>query len=105
MVVLQDVMARTDKDSWGAVTDAKTAFHNLPSNPLHAGLLAIKFEGSLYWNLRSPFGWTLAPFSWCHVSSLIQCYCALYGQNIIVYVDDFLILAQSEQATAVSKPS
>jgi hypothetical protein len=96
-------MARTDKDSWGAVADANTPFHNLPSNPLHAGLLAIEFEGSLYWDLWSPFGWTLAPFSWCHVSSLIQHYCALHRHNIIVYVDDFLILAQSKQATAVSQ--
>jgi hypothetical protein len=103
MVVLRDVMARTDKDSWGAVADAETALRNLPSNPLHASLLAIEFEGSLYWDLQSPFGWTLAPFSWCRVSSLIQRYCALHGHNNIVYVDDFLILAQSEQATAVSQ--
>jgi hypothetical protein len=103
MPILADIMVWSDENSWSALTDVEVAFRNLPMNPLHAGLLAVEFEGFLYWELRSPFGWTLAPFSWCHVSSLIQRYCALHGHNIIMYVDDFLCMAQYEEAAAMSQ--
>jgi hypothetical protein len=63
MPVLADIMARSDKNSWGALMDAEAAFCNLPMNPLYVGLLAVEFEGFVYWELCSPFGWTLAPFS------------------------------------------
>lgn len=98
MVTPADVMARADRSTWAAVTDVDAAFRNLPLNPAHAGLLAIEFNGYYYWELRVPFGWTLAPFAWCRVSSVIQRYCALHGYNVIVYVDDFLCLGQSEAA-------
>jgi hypothetical protein len=71
MATIPDVMARSDEDTWGIITDAEAAFRNLPNNPFHAGLLAIEFEGFYYWELRAPFGWSLTPFSWCRVSSVI----------------------------------
>jgi hypothetical protein len=96
MVTPSDVWERADANTWGAITDVEAAFRNLPLNPYHAGLLAVEFEGYYYWELRAPFGWTMAPFSWCRLSSIIQRYCALHGHNVIVYVDDFLCLGQSE---------
>ena len=98
MVTISDIMERVDEETWGSITDAESAFRNLPENPLHAGLLAVEFEGHYYWELRAPFGWTLAPFSWCRVSSVIQRFCALHGFNVVVYVDDFLAMGQSEEA-------
>jgi hypothetical protein len=103
MATIPDIMARSDEDTWGTITDAKAAFCNLPNNPFHAGLLAIKFEGFYYWELRAPFGWSLTPFSWCQVSSVIQRYCALHGHNVLVYMDDFLGLAQLEEAANVTQ--
>ena len=99
MTTIADVFARTDKH----VTDVEAAFRALPLNPSHSGLLAIEFEGYYYWELRAPFGWTLAPFSWCRLLSIIQRYCALHGHNVVVYVDDFLGLGQSEIASNTSQ--
>ena len=75
MVSPADVFARVDKSSWAAKTDIKCAFRNNPLNPMQSGLLAIEFEGFYYWELRSPFGWSLAPFSWCHLTEFIQRFC------------------------------
>ena len=96
MVSPADILARSDADTWATITDAESAFRQLPINPLQAGLLAVEFEGFYYWELRTPFGWTLAPFSWCRVTSIIQRYCALKGHNTVVFVDDFFGMAQSE---------
>ena len=103
MVNLDDVMARADRHSWGAKTDVKTVFRNLPLNPLHSGLLAIEFEGCYYWELRAPFGWTLAPFSWCRLTDFIQRYCSVKGHNTVVFVDDFLSIGRGEQATCLTQ--
>ena len=77
------------------MVDVQHAFCNLPLNPFQAGLLAIEFDGHYYWELCAPFGWILAPFSWCRISSIIQRYCALHGVNCVVYVDDFLVLGET----------
>ncbi|MGZ3596140.1 MAG: reverse transcriptase domain-containing protein, partial [Syntrophales bacterium] len=103
MVNPSDVFYRSDRSTWGCIADADAAFRQLPINPLHAGLLAIEFEGYYYWELRAPFGWTLAPFSWCCLTSIIQRYCAAKGHNIVVYVDDFLCLGQSKEAAQASQ--
>ena len=103
MVAPADVFARCDENSWAAKTDIKCAFRNNPLNPLQAGLLAIEFEGFYYWELRSPFGWSLAPFSWCKLTDFIQRYCALHGHNDVVFVDDFLHMAQSEEEANASQ--
>src|SRR5262249_4786487 len=75
----------------------------MPLNSMHAGLFAIKFKGYYYWELRAPFGWTLAPFSCCRLTSIIQQYCAAKGHNIVIYVDDFLVLGQSIEAALNSQ--
>jgi len=98
MVSPSDIFARSDSSTWGTITDADCAFRQLPLNPLHAGLMAIEFEGFYYWELRAPFGWRLAPFSWCRLTSIIQRYCAMKGHNVCVYVDDFFGMGQSEIA-------
>ena len=103
MTTIADVFARTDKNTWASVTDVEAAFRALPLNPSHSGLLAIEFEGFYYWELRVPFGWTLAPFSWCRLSSIIQRYCAFHGHSLVVFVDDFLSLGQSEAASNLSQ--
>ena len=72
MTTIADVFAWTDKHTWASVTNVDVAFCVLPLNPSHSGLLAIEFEGWYYWELRAPFGWTLAPFSWRRLSSIIQ---------------------------------
>ena len=103
MVAPADVFARCDQNSWAAKTDIKCAFRNNPLNPMQAGLLAIEFEGFYYWELRSPFGWSLAPFSWCRLTDFIQRFCAVHGHNDVVFVDDFLHMAQSEGAANASQ--
>ncbi|MGZ6230756.1 MAG: hypothetical protein ACXWMO_08320 [Syntrophales bacterium] len=54
MVNPSDVFYRSDRSTWGCIADADAAFRQLPINPLHAGLLAIEFEGYYYWELRAP---------------------------------------------------
>ena len=103
MVSPSDIFARSDSSTWGTITDADCAFRQLPLNPLHAGLMAIEFDGFYYWELRAPFGWRLAPFSWCRLTSIIQRYCAWKGHNICVYVDDFFGMGQSESAANYSQ--
>ena len=90
---------RATPSTWGGLVDVQHAFRNLPINPFQAGLLAIEFNGHYYWELRAPFGWILAPFSWCRVSSVIQRYCSLHGINCVVYVDDFLVLGETFSET------
>src|SRR4051812_38327003 len=98
MVSPSDIFVYSDSSTWGTITDADCAFRQLPLNPLHAGLMAIEFEGFYFWELHAPFGWRLAPFSWCHLTSIIQRYCALKGHNVCVSVDDFFGMGQSEIA-------
>ena len=99
MVRPDDVMSWATSFTWGGLVDVQHAFRNLPINPFQAGLLSIEFNGHYYWELRAPFGWILAPFSWCRVSSVIQRYCSLHGINCVVYVDDFLVLGETFRET------
>jgi hypothetical protein len=38
MAIIPDVMACSDEDTWGTITDTEAAFCNLPNNPFHTGL-------------------------------------------------------------------
>lgn len=67
MVTPSDVFARCAADYWAAKSDVLWAFRNLPLRPDHAGLLAVEHAGYYYWDLRCPFGWTMAPFTWCGI--------------------------------------
>lgn len=98
-----DILTRSDSKSWGAKTDIKAAFRNMKLNPAHAGWLAVEIDGYYYWELRAPFGWSLAPFSWCKLTDFIQRFCAHCGYNILCYVDDFIHIGPSENNTLLNQ--
>jgi hypothetical protein len=83
---------------WMAKADVAHAFRNVRLEFSYSGHLAFEVDGFYYFDLRLPFGFTWSPFIWNSLSDFIQRYCALWGVNLIVYCDDFLIIARSKRA-------
>jgi len=83
---------------WMAKVDVAHAFRNVHLEFSYAGHLAFEVAGFYYFELRLPFGFTWSPFIWNSLSDFIQRYCALWGLNLVVYCDDFLIIAKSKKA-------
>jgi len=85
-----------------AKVDVKSAFRTVGVHPTHWTLLGFKTgraSGAQYYvDTRFPFGLKNSPEIFCRISTAVRAMMAARGYTTtVVYVDDFLIIAETEQ--------
>ncbi len=94
--MLKQILAQIRPGDWFASVDLKDAYFHIQIAPHHRRFLRFAFEGTAYQYSVLPFGLALAPrtFSKCMDAALSPLRAS--GIRILNYLDDWLILAQSQ---------
>ncbi|KAL0160826.1 hypothetical protein M9458_044551, partial [Cirrhinus mrigala] len=100
MLTLQQVVSQIRSEDWFVTIDLKDAYFHVSILPQHRKFLRFAFRGEAYQYRVLPFGLALSPrtFTKCVDAALAPL--RLQGIRILNYIDDWLILAQSEQVAA-----
>ncbi len=96
MLTLKQILAQIRPGDWFASVDLKDVYFHIQIAPHHRRFLRFAFEGTAYQYYVLPFGLALAPrtFSKCMDAALSPLRAS--GMRILNYLDDWLILAQSQ---------
>ena len=81
---------------WAATIDLKDAYLHFPIAEQHRRLLRFWWKGSSYQFRILPFGLSSAPRTFTRLTLPLVTLCRANGVRIIVYLDDFLVLARSK---------
>ncbi len=97
MLTLKQILAQIRPGDWFASVDLKDAYFHIRIAPHHRRFLRFAFEGTAYQYSVLLFGLALAPrtFSKCMDAALSPLRAS--GMRILNYLDDWLILAQSQE--------
>ncbi|KAL0183515.1 hypothetical protein M9458_019211, partial [Cirrhinus mrigala] len=100
MLTVSQVVSQIRFEDWFVTIDLKDAYFHVSILPQHRKFLRFAFRGEAYWYRVLPFGLTLSPrtFTKCVDAALAPL--RLRGIRILNYIDDWLILAQSEHMAA-----
>ncbi|KAI2658583.1 Transposon Ty3-G Gag-Pol polyprotein [Labeo rohita] len=100
MLTLKQVVSQIRSEDWFVTIDLKDAYFHVSILPQHRKFLRFAFRGEGYQYRVLPFGLALSPrtFTKCVDAALAPL--RLQGIRILNYIDDWLILAQSEQLAA-----
>ncbi len=96
MITLKQIFSQIRTEDWFCSLDLKDAYFHIQIAPHHRRFLRFAFEGVAYQYTVLPFGLSLAPrtFTKCMDAALSPL--RQMGIRILNYLDDWLILAQSE---------
>ncbi len=96
MLTVKQILAQIRPGDWFASVDLKDAYFHIQIAPHHRWFLRFAFEGTAYQDTVLPFGLALAPrtFSKCMDAALSPLRAS--GMRILNCLDDWLILAQSQ---------
>ncbi len=96
MITLKQILSQICTGDWFCSLDLKDAYFHIQIAPHHRRFLRFTFEGVAYQYMVLPFGLSLAPrtFTKCMDAALSPL--RQMGIRILNYLDDWLILAQSE---------
>ncbi len=96
MITLKQILSQIRTGDWFCSLDLKDAYIHIQIAPHHRRFLRFAFEGVAYQYTVLPFGLSLAPrtFTKCMDAALSPL--RQMGIRILNYLDDWLILAQSE---------
>ncbi len=97
MLTIKQVVSQMRSEDWFVTVDLKDAHFHVSILPQHRMFLRFAFRGKAYQYRVLPFGLALSPrtFTKCVDAALAPL--RLQGIHILKYIDDWLILAQSEQ--------
>ncbi|CAM4672887.1 unnamed protein product [Leuciscus chuanchicus] len=97
MLTLKQIVSQIKSEDWFVTIDLKDAYFHVSIHPHHRKFLRFAFGGEAYQYRVLPFGLGLSPrtFTKCVDAALAPL--RLQGIRILNYLDDWLILAQSEQ--------
>ena len=97
MLTLKQIVSQIQSEDWFVTIDLKDAYFHVSIHPHHRKFLRFAFGGEAYQYRVLPFGLGLSPrtFTKCVDAALAPL--RLQGIRILNYIDDWLILAQSEQ--------
>ena len=100
MLTIKHVVAQIRSEDWFVTIDLKDAYFHISILPQHRKFLRFAFGGEAYQYRVLPFGLVISPrtFTKCVDAALVPL--RMQGIRILNYIDDWLILAQSEQAAA-----
>ncbi len=96
MITLKQILSQIRTGDWFCSLDLQDAYFHIQIAPHHRRFLRFAFEGVAYQYTVLPFGLSLAPrtFKKCMDAALSPL--RQMGIRILNYLDDWLILAQSE---------
>ncbi len=97
MLTVKQVVSQIRSEDWFVTIDLKDAYFHVSILPSHRKFLRFAFRGKAYQYRVLPFGLALSPrtFTKCVDAALAPL--RLQGIRILNYIDDWLILAHSEQ--------
>ncbi|KAL0152886.1 hypothetical protein M9458_051819 [Cirrhinus mrigala] len=98
--VLQPVVSQIRSEDWFVTIDLKDAYFHISILPQHRKFLRFAFGGEAYQYRVLPFGLALSPRTFTECVDAALAPLRLQGIRILSYIDDWLILAQSEQIAA-----
>ncbi|KAL0151251.1 hypothetical protein M9458_053442 [Cirrhinus mrigala] len=87
-------------EDWFVTIDLKDAYFHISILPQHRKFLRFAFGGEAYQYRVLPFGLALSPRTFTKCVNAALAPLRLQGIRILNYIDDWLILAQSEQIAA-----
>ncbi|XP_077061833.1 uncharacterized protein LOC143714498 [Siphateles boraxobius] len=97
MLTIKQIVSQIRSEDWFVTIDLKDAYFHVSILPQHRKFLRFAFGGEAYQYRVLPFGLALSPrtFTKCMDAALVPL--RLQGIRILNYIDDWLILAQTEQ--------
>ncbi|KAL1269008.1 hypothetical protein QQF64_031297 [Cirrhinus molitorella] len=97
MLTIAQIVTQIRSKDWFVTIDLKDAYFHISILPEHRKFLRFAFGGEAYQYRVLPFGLSLSPrtFTKCVDAALAPL--RLQGIRILNYIDDWLILAQSQQ--------
>ncbi len=100
MLTLRQVVSQIRSKDWFVTIDLKDAYFHVSIRPCHRKFLRFAFGGKAYQYRVLPFGLALSPRTFTKVVDAVLAPLRLQGIRILNYIDDWLILAQSEMEAA-----
>ncbi len=100
MLTLKQVMSQIKSKDWFVMIDLKDAYFHISIHPSHREFLRFAFGGEAYQYRVLPFGLALSPRTFTKCVDAVLAPLRLHGIRILNYIDDWLILAQSERIAA-----
>ncbi|KAL0194819.1 hypothetical protein M9458_008391, partial [Cirrhinus mrigala] len=96
MLTIKQVMSQIRSEDWFVMIDLKDAYFHVSILPQHRKFLRFAFRGEAYQYRVLPFGLALSPRTFMKCVDAALAPLRLQGIRILNYIDDWLILAQSE---------
>ncbi len=100
MLTLRQVVSQIRSEDWFVTIDLKDAYFHVSILPCHRKFLRFAFGGKAYQYRVLPFGLALSPRTFTKVVDAVLAPLRLQGIRILNYIDNWLILAQSEMEAA-----
>ncbi len=96
MITLKQILSQICLGDWFMSLDLKDAYFHIQVAPHHRRFLRFVFEGVAYQYKVLPFGLSLAPRTFTRCMDAALSPLRQMGIRILNYLDDWLILAQSQ---------
>jgi hypothetical protein len=93
-----DALRRLYPGCWMSKVDLTGAYLHVRVAPASRRLLGFKWRKRYYRYTHMPFGLSTAPAIWQYLANRVCAYLRSLGLNVIVYLDDFLLIAHSQAA-------
>ncbi|XP_074640019.1 uncharacterized protein LOC141911049 [Tubulanus polymorphus] len=93
----KDVIQGLRPGQWAASLDLKDAYFQVPIHPKSRRFLRIKWKGRQFQFRSLPFGLSTAPWVFTKLVKSVQKVLQSRGVRLFVYLDDWLIVANSAQ--------
>ncbi len=100
MLTLKQVASQIRSEDWFVAIDLEDAYFHVSILPTHRKFLRFAFRGKAYQYRVLPFTLALSPRTFTKCVDAVLAPLRLQGVRILSYIDDWLILAQSEQRAA-----
>ncbi|KAL0170481.1 hypothetical protein M9458_035077, partial [Cirrhinus mrigala] len=97
MLTVKHVMSQIRSEDWFVTIDLKDAYFHVSILPHHRKFLRFAFRGEAYQYWVLQFGLALSPRTFTKCVNAALAPLRLQGIRILNYIDNWLILAQSEQ--------
>ncbi|KAJ8042119.1 NACHT domain- and WD repeat-containing protein 1 [Holothuria leucospilota] len=97
METLASIIPSLSRGMWATSVDLTDAYLHVPIHASHQRFLAFRYRGRDYAFNAMPFGLSTAPRVFTRITRTVLAFLRKHGVLVFAYLDDWLILAHSEQ--------